>query len=163
VLAGQLLQARLNRETKTSWLFVSGSLLLLTGQLMNCWLPINKNLWTTSYSVFMAGMATICFAVLYWFIDVQGWRAWCKPFAIYGMNAITVFMLAGILGRLFVAIKVGGSDTTPAVALKTWLFNHTFAEISDPKLASLAWAMTYALGLYLVAYVMYRRRWVLKL
>lgn len=163
VLAGQLLRAKLSAETKTCWFFVSGSLLLLLGQLMNPWLPINKNLWTSSYAVFMAGMASICFTVLYWFIDVQGWRAWCKPFAIYGMNAITVFMLAGILGRLLLAIKVGGGATEPAVPLKTWLFNHAFTWIPDLKIASLAWAVTYVLGLYLVAYVMYRRHWVLKL
>ena len=70
------------------------------------WLPINKKLWTSSYSVFMAGMAMNCFAVSYWLVDVQGWRKWAKPFAIYGMNAIAVFMLAGLLGRILPAIKV---------------------------------------------------------
>lgn len=163
VLAGQLLRAYSSVETKTCWFFVTGSLLLFAGQLMSFWLPINKNLWTSSYAVFMAGMASICFAVLYWFIDVQGWQRWCKPFAIYGMNAITVFMLAGILGRVSLAIKIGGTGSEPAVSLKTWLFNHSFAFIPDAKIASLAWAIAYVLGLYLVAYLMYRRRWVVKL
>ena len=77
---------------------MGGNLLLFAGVVMDVWLPINKKLWTSSYSVFMAGMAMNCFAVCYWLVDVQGWRKWAKPFAIYGMNAIAVFMLAGLLG-----------------------------------------------------------------
>jgi len=41
------------------WLMVAGALLMWLGQIMNLWLPINKNLWTSSYSVFMAGLAMI--------------------------------------------------------------------------------------------------------
>jgi len=60
-----------------------GNLLLVAGVVMDVWLPINKKLWTSSYAVFMAGMAMNCFGVCYWLVDVQGWRKWAKPFAIY--------------------------------------------------------------------------------
>ena len=106
VMTGHLLRSKLTPEQRTAWLCVGGNLLLFAGVIMDIWLPINKKLWTSSYSVFMAGMAMNCFAVCYWLVDVQGWRKWAKPFAIYGMNAITVFMLAGLLGRILPAIKV---------------------------------------------------------
>ena len=105
-MTGHLLRSKQTPETKTAWLFVGGNLLLFAGVVMDIWLPINKKLWTSSYSVFMAGMAMNCFAVCYWLVDVQGWRKWAKPFAIYGMNAIAVFMLAGLSGRILPAIKV---------------------------------------------------------
>ena len=38
-------------------MFVFGSVLIFMGLLMDNWLPINKNLWTSTYSVFMAGLA----------------------------------------------------------------------------------------------------------
>jgi predicted acyltransferase len=174
VLTGHLLRARLSSEAKTAWLFTAGSLLLLAGQVMSVWLPINKSLWTSSYAVFMAGMAAVCFAVCYWLIDVQGWRRGVKPPGIYGMNAITVFVLAGVLGRISLAIEVTNSDGQK-VALKTFLFDKFFAPFSSPdtapflgflatpRNASLLWAVLYVGLLYLVAYWMYKRKWFVKL
>jgi predicted acyltransferase len=173
ILAGHLLSTKQTAERKTAWLFTAGSLLLWAGQVMNLWLPINKNLWTSSYSVFMAGLAMICFAVCYWLIDVIGWRTWVKPFAIYGMNAITVFVLAGILGRISLAIQVV-NDAGKTVALKTFLYDKlcapfaspdtapVFGFLASPKNASLLWALMYVVLLYLVAYVMYRRKWFVR-
>ena len=173
IMTGHLLRSKQTPETKTAWLFVAGNLLLFAGVLMDVWLPINKKLWTSSYSVFMAGMAMNCFAVSYWLVDVQGWRKWAKPFAIYGMNAIAVFMLAGLLGRILPAIKVANA-AGKKVGLQSYLYDTLFAPfaspdtapffgfLASPKNASLMWALMYIAGLYLVAYGMYRRKWFLK-
>jgi predicted acyltransferase len=122
----------------------------------------------------MAGMAMNCFGVCYWLIDVHGWQKWSKPFAIYGMNAITVFVLAGVLGRLSLEIRWENA-TGLKVPLKTVLYEFFCAPFSSPetapflgflaspKNASLMWALMYVALLYLVVYVMYRRRWFLKL
>lgn len=173
ILTGHLLRSRQMPETKTAWLFVAGNLLLFAGVVMHIWLPINKKLWTSSYAVFMAGMAMNCFAVCYWLVDVQGWRKWARPFAVYGMNAITVFMLAGLLGRISLSVKLTNA-AGEKIALKTCLYNHLcapfaspdtapfFAFLASPRNASLMWALIYVVGLYLVAYLMYRRKWFLK-
>jgi predicted acyltransferase len=173
VMTGHVLRSKLTPESRTAWLCVGGNLLLFAGVVMDIWLPINKKLWTSSYSVFMAGMAMNCFAVCYWLVDVQGWRKWARPFAIYGMNAITVFMLAGLLGRILPAIPV----TTAAgrkTGLQSYLYDHLCAPfaspdtapflsfLASPNNASLMWALMYVVGLYLVAYLMYRRKWFLK-
>ena len=34
--------------------------------------PINKNLWTSSYTVFTAGTAGLVLAAFYWSIDLRG-------------------------------------------------------------------------------------------
>src|SRR5205823_11518566 len=111
---------------KTAWLFVVGSLLIFTANLMSFWMPINKRLWTSSYSMLMAGLAMNVFAVYYWLVDVKGYQKWAKPFSIYGMNAITVFILAGVFGRLSVDAKVEGGKTP----LKNFLYEHTFGMLS---------------------------------
>jgi len=173
IMTGHVLRWKQTAETKTAWLFVGGSLLLLAGAVMDAWLPINKKLWTSSYSVFMAGMAMNCFAVSYWLVDVQGWRKWARPFAIYGMNAIAVFMLAGLLGRILPAIKVTRA-TGKTVGLQGYLYDSFFAPfaspdtapvfgfLASPKNASLMWALMYVAVLYLVAYGMYKRKWFLR-
>ncbi|MBI3787767.1 MAG: DUF5009 domain-containing protein, partial [Ignavibacteriales bacterium] len=97
----------------------------------------------------------------YWIIDVKGSRWWTKPFEIYGLNAITMFVLAGVFGRLFVIIKFTGDDGNP-IALKTMLFKNFYLSIADPMNASLLFALTFVVFLYLIAYVMYRFKWVIK-
>jgi predicted acyltransferase len=173
ILTGHMLRSKQTPETRTAWLFVVGNLLLFAGAVMDFWLPINKKIWTSSYSVFMAGMAMNCFAVCYWLVDVQGWRRWAKPFAVYGMNAIAVFMLSGLLGRILPAIKVA-TVAEKKIGLQSYLYDHLFAPfaspdtapflgfLASPKNASLMWALLYVLMLYLVAYGMYRRKWFLK-
>ena len=54
----------------------------------------------------MAGWALVCLAMFYWLIDVKGYKKWATPFVIYGMNAITVFVLAGVVGRTMGLIQV---------------------------------------------------------
>ncbi len=172
VLVGHLLRSQRTPAEKTAWMMVGGALLMWLGLLWDLALPINKSLWTSSYCVFMAGLAMVCLGVYYWLIDVQGWRRWAKPFAIYGMNAITVFVLAGVLGRISLAIKIG--DAEHAVALKTWLYSQlcgpfsspdtapVLAFLASPKNASLLWALLYVTFLYVVAWGMYRKKWFVK-
>lgn len=160
-LTGHLLRSEKSQEEKTVWLFVHGSLLLFAGSIMDYFLPINKNLWTSSYSVFMAGLAMVCLGVCYWLIDVKGHRRWTKWLEIYGQNAITMFVLAGLFGRLSTVVKVSGPDGDP-ISLKTWYYQALFVPLGDPMIASLLHSLMYVALLYLIAYVMYRKNWLIK-
>lgn len=161
VLTGHLLRAEKSQEEKTVWLFVYGSILLFTGSITDYSLPINKNLWTSSYSVFMAGLAMVVLGVCYWLIDVKGSRRWTKPLEIYGLNAITIFVLAGLFARMSTVIKVAGPEGNP-IALKTWYYQLFFVPVGDPMIVSLLHSLAYVVGLYLIAYLMYRMKWIVK-
>lgn len=173
ILAGHLLRARRPAAERVAWLMVAGALLAWLGLVMDLALPINKALWTSSYAVFMAGLAMLCMGVYYWFIDVKGCRTFARPFAIYGMNAITVFVLAGVLGRLLSIEIKHPSLPEKTIRLQAWLFEKCYAPFAkpetalfglpvSPEIASLLWALTYVLLLYLVAWAMYRRNWFVK-
>ena len=173
ILTGLWLRSKGEPVAKATGILAAGFVLAGLGELMNLWLPINKNLWTSSYAVFMAGLAMLCFAVCYWVIDVRGWRRWSKPFAVYGMNAITIFVMAGIIGRLTLEIKLQRAAGAP-LALKTVLYNAWFKPfenpdtapflgfIASPKNASLMWALMYVLVFYAIAYLMYQKKWFIK-
>jgi predicted acyltransferase len=156
ILAGHIVRSKLEPAAKTAWLLISGNGLLWLGVILNFWIPINKNLWTTSYSVFMAGLASIVFGILYWIVDVQGWKAWSRPFAIYGMNALTIFALAGIVGRLMGLIKIGNRSLHGVV------YHAVFAPLARPINASLLFAIAFVLVMYGAAYLMYRRGWIVR-
>ena len=143
---GLLLRTPLSMAEKTAWMFTAGVSLMFAGAIMNIWLPINKNLWTSSYSVFMAGMAFSVLAFLYWVIDAQGWRRWAKPFVIYGSNAIAIFVLSDALAITMIKMH--------------WIrpvFNTVFAGLGTPKIASLSFALTHVAVMGIAAWGMWRK------
>jgi len=159
VMAGHILRIERSLAQRVAWLFVAGVLLLAAGQVCNIWLPINKKLWTSSFSLFMAGLDFVIFAGMVWLVDVLGYRRFTKPLVIMGMNAITVYMVSELLDQVFNAIHVtsGGHSVT----LHAWLGGE-FGAVASPYNASLLFAIAYTLLMYLVAYVMYRRGWFLR-
>ncbi len=161
VVTGLLLLGSADASRNTRLMLVAGTILIAAGQLMSPWLPINKNLWTSSFAVFTAGVATVCFAGCYAVVELMGWRKWSKPFVVYGMNAIAVFTLAGILGRLLVQIRIAPAHSQP-MPLKDYLFERLCAPLASARNASLLWAVLCVLVLYLIAWAMYGRKWFVK-
>ena len=143
-------------------MFVAGNFMLLLGAILDMWLPINKNLWTSSYSIFMTGWALVCLATFYWLIDVKGCTRWATPSVTYGLNAIAVFVLSGIVGRLLNLIKILQPDGS-SLSLQPYIFQHIYLPIASPINASLLYAISFILVMYLVVWVMWKRRWFIKI
>jgi predicted acyltransferase len=156
VLTGHLLRSRKTAQEKTAWMFVAGNLLMLGGVFLGNWMPINKKIWTTPYSIFMAGLALVTFATCYWFVDIQGWKKWSRPFAIYGMNAIAVYILAGAVARLTGIIKIGNAS------LQQVIYRSVFSPLAGPYTASMLYGVAFSFMMFLVAWFMYRRNWFLR-
>ena len=148
IMAGHILRLRRELFERTTWLFVAGNILIALGLIAAIWLPINKKLWTSSFSVFMAGLDFVVFAICLWLVDGRGFKRAVKPLAIMGMNAITVYMISELL------------DTAlSAVHWRDPLFHAVFTPLASPINASLLYAIAYTSVLWLIAYVMYRRGW----
>jgi predicted acyltransferase len=126
------------------------------------WLPINKNLWTSSYAVFTSGMALVVFSCCYWLVDVKGYQKWFKPLQIYGLNALTIFVMSGLVGRLINLIKVTGPNGA-SVSLKSYYYNFLFSSFSNQMLASFLHAIIFVLLMYLAAYILYRAKLIIKI
>lgn len=162
IMAGHILRLERTLAERTTWLFVTGNLLIASGLIANVWLPINKKLWTDSFTLFMAGLDFVMFAIMLWLVDGRGYKRFTKPLAIMGMNAITIYMTSEILEEIFDAIHLP-SPAGQTLTLHEWLYNHLFASFASPYNASLFYAISYTLLTYLIAYAMYRRRWFLRI
>ena len=151
IMAGHLLRLRRTLAERTTWLFLAGNLLLGAGAICNFWLPINKKLWTTSFTLFMAGLDFAMFAMLLWLVDGLGRKRAVKPLVILGMNAITVYLASEFL-----------EEFLDAYHLHTWIYDHLFAPLASPMNASLLYAVAYTLLMYALAWGMYRKRWFVR-
>ena len=161
ILTGHWLQSKNDMTTKTVWLFVSGCFLMLGGYIWDGWFPMNKSLWTSSYVLYTGGLALNFLAICYWFIDVKKINWWVKPFNVYGMNAITVFFLSGIVGRLMSIIKFSNSTGTE-ISVKEILFSNLFLTWLSPINASLAWALFYVLVWLGFMWILYAKKIFIK-
>jgi predicted acyltransferase len=148
ILAGHILRMRRQLSERATWLFVCGNVLIAAGLVAAIWLPINKKLWTSSFSVFMAGLDFVVFAICLWLVDGCGYKRIVKPFAIIGMNAITIYMISELLDEVLSALH-----------WRDPLYRAVFAPLASPTNASLLYAITYTLSLWLIAFGMYRRGW----
>ena len=84
--------------------------MFLAGLAWGAVFPINKNLWTSSYTVLMSGLAAVCLAICLWIVDVKGWKGWARPFEWLGVNAIALFVLSTLATLLMLWVKVTGDD-----------------------------------------------------
>ena len=141
-------------------MFAAGCVGIALGSLWDLYFPINKNLWTSSYVIFTAGAALILLSAMYWVIDVKGRRKWARPLVAFGVNAISVYVLAGMVARLLNYTQVTVEDGE--VPLKIWLFDNYFAPLAPPNIASLAFAVAFLGVLWLLVELLYKKQIFIK-
>jgi predicted acyltransferase len=156
VFAGRWMRSERSPSERLVGLFLAGNAALVMGLIWDQAFPINKNLWTSSYLVFTAGMALHTLAVCYWLVDVRGWRRWAMPFAWFGLNAIFAFFFSGVMARLLNLVKV---DRRP---LKAVIFDGALASWLPAHEASLAFALCFVALWTGIVWAMHRRRWYWK-
>ena len=142
-------------------LFAYGVVLVIVGYVWHWFFPINKSLWTSSYAVFTAGQAMCALGLCYWFFDLKSHDRIAKPFVVYGVNALTVFVMSGLLAKSLILIKVS-DGTGGTTSLQSAIFHAVFLPLASPITASLLYALTWVTGWFIVLYVMYRRGIILK-
>ena len=160
VIAGHMVASRRGLRERCLRLFGLGAILLAAGLICNIWLPINKKLWTDSFTLFMAGLDFVMFAGLLWLVDGLGWRRVVKPLVIMGKNAIVIYLASEFLDEALGWIHWTGA--TGRVSLRARIYHHLFAGIGGPYNASLSYAIAYVLVLYLFAWALYRRGWIIR-
>ena len=157
VFTGQWLRTEKPRIDKAAGMFVAGAVCVAVGWAWNSFFPINKALWTSSYVLFTGGLALQFLALCYWLIDIKGYRRWAKPFEVFGMNAIALYVGAGLMASLFGEIKVGGTT------LGGWIYENLFASWASPINASLAFAIAFVVVWEALMWILYRRKIFLKI
>jgi len=158
IMAAHLLRLKSSLSERTTWIYLSGTVFIALGLICDTWLPINKKLWTSSFAIFMAGLDCLMFATVLWLVDGKGHRGTVKPFAILGMNAVTIYMIAELLETTMNIVHWPGSNDS----IRMWLYKNAYVPVLSPVNASLAFACSYVGLMFLIAYGMYRRGWVVR-
>ena len=149
LLAGRLLQLQRSLTERTTWMFMTGALLVAAAWAFSFWMPINKKLWTDSFCLFMAGLDFTACAMFVWVIDGLGWKRPFQPAVIMGMNAIAIYLFSE-----FGAELIGSAQPR--------IYRAVFAPLASAANASLLYSLAFTAVMFLIAYAMYRRRWFIR-
>jgi predicted acyltransferase len=151
-------------------LILAGILGLAAGLLWNLSFPINKNLWTSSYVLFAAGLALLLLAALYWLIDIRHanepkagkWLTF--PWLVFGSNAIAAFCVSEFIVINMIWIKIPnsiGPNGKPVTAW-FWIYHNLFASNGSTKITSLVFAIAFVAVCFIPNWLLWRKRIFLK-
>jgi len=161
LLTGEFLRTKHEPLEKVARMFTAGTAAMFLGAVWSLWFPINQNLWTSSLVMLMSGMALTILACCYYVIDIRQSIRWTKPFIIFGVNSITVWMGSTLLRDILDLIKLqqaGGRSISVWTAAGHW-----FASWAGAYNGSLLFALTYVLLWLGLMAVLYRRGIFLKI
>jgi predicted acyltransferase len=154
--AARLISATEDKIGKIKKLSVYVGILLIAGLILSLSFPLNKNVWSSSFVLVTAGLASLLWCLLIWLIDKKQKVSWTKPGVIFGANAITAYVLHDLLIYPFNRIPIGGCS------VQTHFMNF-FGSIIQPELASLIWAILYTSLCFLPIWWMYSRKIFIKI
>ncbi len=163
VLAGHWLRKQKDARKLIAGMLLSGIIGILAGVLWNHWFPINKNLWTSSFVLFSAGLALLFLSLLYWMLEVKRWRgAWTMPILVFGMNAIAGFVADSFIygpGYTFTARGPNGATMNWHEAAQTWLEAAGLATAN----ASLVYSLAAVAICWFLLWLLWRKKIFLKI
>ena len=130
--------------------------MLVIGGIWKWYFPLNKNIWTSSYVMVMAGMSTLTLGAFMYIIDLKGHTRWTALGRVFGANSIAAYVMAGMLTTIFY------SDLITGVALNNlWMDSVTAIGVA-PKLASLLYALFYVGVIFVPTYILYKKKIFIK-
>lgn len=155
-LAGRYLRTTTSGVRKTLGLVVAGTVLAAVGAAGDAWLPVNKQLWTSTFALLTAGLALVTLGLCHELVDRRGWRRATAPFTMLGGNALAIYLLSSVGARLLELCQVSAGDSCES--LRLFLYEHAFAPWAGAEAGSLCFALAYLLLWMIPTAEMHRRR-----
>lgn len=163
-LVGDYIQKKGKNFEMISGLFVAGVAMILTGFCWDMVFPINKKIWTSSYTVYTTGLATITIATMIYLIEFRNAKGWLtRFFDVFGKNALFVFALSSFLPKTLALIRIPDHLNKEGKMIYynpwNWLYQKVLVKIpGDPRIGSLLYAISVIILMWAICYWMDKRK-----
>ena len=159
--AGRLIMTTGDKWQKVNRLFIFGTIILLSGFLLDYAFPINKSLWSASYVLVTCGLASLLLALLVWIIDICGKKKWSVFFESFGANPLFIYCLSALFVYISGAIRF--SFHGEAYNLWSFWYKVCMMPLFGETGGSLASALSLVALMWLIAYPLYRKKIYIKI
>ena len=150
-------------------LFVAGCVLIFAGFCWDMVFPINKKIWTSSYTVYTTGLALLIISVMIYLIEFKGRKGiWTRFFDVFGKNALFIFVMSGLLPRAMGLIRIRGTIAPNGkqnfLSPLGWFYENLCKPIfpSDPRIGSLIYALCFIGMMWFFAWVLDKKNIYIK-
>lgn len=154
--AGVFIQKSGNNLRTVYRLIAVGLLMILGAQIWDIAFPINKPIWTSSYVLCSVGYDLLIIGALIAVVEVFKVKKWAYFFEAFGKNPLFIYILSWMVISIFYLIHIGG------IPLGSLVYENLFASWLESKNASLLFAFSYMLLMWLVGYFMDKRKIYIK-
>ncbi len=171
VIFGYLVGQYISQKGKTyemiASLFTIGCLLVFTGYCWDMVFPINKKIWSSSFVIYTTGLAVLVLCVLMYTIEMRGRRRPASRFFdVFGKNALFIFMISGILPRIYmlfhIADGVNAKGEIVYKGLNAWMYDHIFSPAFGFMNGSLLYAISHILLFWALCYWLDKKKVYIK-
>lgn len=143
---GKILMKEIELSKKMNQLFLLGCILMILGWLLSYGIPLNKKVWTPTFSMMTSGMAACLLAGLIELIDIRKFR-YTGFFNAFGANPLFIFVISEVMSIFMLAS----------------VFHQLILPIFPTKLASLISAVIMVFLCWLIVYPLYKRHLYIKI
>lgn len=167
-LVGQYIQQKGKNFEMLSNLFVAGLVLVFTGYCWDLVFPINKKIWTSSYTLYTSGLAILVLGTLIFLIEFKEKKgAWSRFFDVFGKNPLFIFVLSGFLPRMLALFRWEDHISPEGKPVYTsafpWFYEHICKNIStDLRVGSLLYALCMIAMYWSIVYLLDKKKIYIK-
>ncbi len=95
--AGYMMKNGKDKLVVVKYLILTGMLLMSFGLIWSLQMPIIKRIWSSSMVLYCGGICFLLMALFYYVVDYRGYTRGLDWLKIYGMNAITAYVLGEVV------------------------------------------------------------------
>jgi predicted acyltransferase len=160
-LFGKLIVNGKENHTRVEKLLIGGTLLAFAGLLLQYGCPVNKKIWSPTFTLVTTGFAAQLLGLLIWIIDIHKKERWSRFFHAFGVNPLMVYVFAGILATLVSNIRFAWQGET--VSVKGFVYEVLLHPWAGDYFGSLLYALLFVTVCWLFGYILYKRNIYIKI
>jgi predicted acyltransferase len=151
-LVGKYIREKGNTYEMIAHLLVAGMLAVFAGLCWGLVFPINKPIWSSAYVCYTTGLAMMVLSVILFFVEMKKQHAITKPFVLFGKNPLLIFVLSGVLVKIYNLIRIDG------VNAYTGLYKNVFQSLGGDYFGSFLFAIAHVLFFLFIAWLLDRKK-----
>ena len=150
-------------------LFVAGCVLVFAGFCWDMVFPLNKKIWTSSYTIYTTGLALLILSMMIYLLDFKNTKgAWSRFFDVFGKNALFIFAMSALIPRSLGLIRISNGFTDAGkpkyLSPLSWFYETLCKPIfpGDPRIGSLIYALCFISMMWFLAWVLDKKKIYIK-
>ncbi len=168
-LVGNYILQKGKTQEMLNGLFVAGCVLVFAGFCWDIVFPLNKKIWTSSYTIYTTGLALLILSMMIYLLDFKNTKgAWSRFFDVFGKNALFIFAMSALIPRSLGLIRISNGLTYAGkpkyLNPLSWFYETLCKPLfpGDPRIGSLIYALCFIAMMWFLAWVLDKKKIYIK-